>query len=241
MESIQHKEIFFFSDGNKLQGKLIFPLTNRAPLSVLFIHGGGKTIGDRQIAWQEHLAKNGFFTMSFFCRGVDKSEGSFEDGSLNNRLCDAEAALLFLRSTTKKEDENIIVIASSMGGHVACRLVQRHPKIKKLILQSAAAYGKEAENKKLDRSFTNTITKQNSWKNSPAFDALTDYKGEVMVVYSKQDSVIPQEIQKKYSSSAKITDTYILDTAHAMLRPNSENEQRSLHTLFSLSLKFLKD
>lgn len=61
------------------------------------------------------MAQNGYVSFSFDTRGVGGSSGRFEEGSLKNRLTDAQAAY----DKLSKFVDNIIVIGRSMGGHVA--------------------------------------------------------------------------------------------------------------------------
>lgn len=233
-----YKDVRFASDGYLLSATVIRPPGNKICPAVLFIHGGGLSIQDRHTPWLKYLARRGFVTLSFHSRGVDKSEGSFEDATLANRLRDAECALRFLEGIPKADVKNINIVASSMGAHVACRLIEKYPHIHKVLLQSAAAYNINAENKKLNHEFTSVIRKKNSWMGSPAFDALRKFRGKIMMVYGDRDTVIPEGVKKIYSSIVGEKGYVILEGSHRLLSPQNDAEKKIRDELFRLSSFF---
>lgn len=237
--SVIYKKIEFLSDDRLLKGTLTTP-TIKFRHIVLFIHGGGRQIRDRYHLWQTHLAEHGLPSLAFYCRGVEESQGGFSEGSLNNRLRDTEKALDFLHKNYGIEKNHVAVIASSMGGHVACRLVEKYPAIPVLVLQSAAAYAGEAEDKPLDNVFTKIIRKENSWFGSPAFDALSGYKGAVFITYGEHDHIIPDGVKNKYRSLVKKGYFYIIPQGgHTLLTPKSKDETDARDVLFQTSLEFI--
>lgn len=227
-----------FSSNPKLVGTLVYPKKNFNPPGVLMIHGGGLT-GARTIYknWQKFLARNGFSSFAFDCRGNGDSEGEFADSTLDNRLKDSLEALEEFKNSHHVNPENIVVVGTSMGGHTASRLIDKKPELKALILNSAAAYSIEAEDKKHDGEFTEVIRKQNSWKNSPAFESVSNFKGDVLVVYAENDLVIPKEIQNKYKD--QITDrsqaVIIPNIGHRFLKEENK-QQKKLQKLYLKSL-----
>jgi hypothetical protein len=238
--NINHQRISFFSDGNKLVGDLYFPPNVKKSPAVLFLHGGKNLINNRFEEWQKILCAAGFVSLSFHFRGVGKSEGKFEDGSLKNRLKDSLNALTFLRSQSIINIDKIAVEGSSMGGHIAARLIQKNPTIKVLILQSAAAYGTQTENKKLNNNFTKEISKKNNWFNSPVFSILKTYCGKVLIIYGERDEVIPSGVMKGYKESIKNGEYIIIKSGgHALLRPKNREEIKARSELFEQSRRFL--
>lgn len=238
--NVIHKEISFFSDGNKLVGHLYFPSNLKRFPAVLFLHGGKSLVNNRFEEWQKFLCAVGYVSLSFHFRGTGESEGRFEDGSLKNRLKDSLNALIFLKSLPIINGDKIALEGSSMGAHVAVRLIQKIPTIKVLILQSPAAYAVPAENKKLDNRFTAEIIKKNSWFNSPVFSILKVYRGKVLVIYGEQDKVIPSGVMKKYRESIKNGNFIIIKVGgHALLRPENREETKVRSELFEQSLGFL--
>lgn len=230
--------IYFTSDGNKLSANLYLP--QEATEGVLILHGGGKSSKDRFIVLQEFLASHDIASFAFNFRGVGDSEGTFENGSLDNRLDDAIDAL---HEFSKYIDTNrIYVIGSSMGGHVAAKLIEKEPHIPGLMLLYAAAYGKDAEDKKLNNAFTKEIHKDHNWDNSPAFSALENYAGNVLVVYGEHDAVIPQDVQQTYKKLIANKGTFLLlpHASHLLLSPQSKQEKQATEQAYAAILNFVE-
>jgi uncharacterized protein len=226
------------SDGLMLHGVACRPAT-AGGITVLFLHGGGTANAARYRAWQEFLAVSGIGSLALDFRGCGKSEGRFESGSLANRLRDAASAYDYL--SREWTDTNTIVIAgSSMGGHVASRLTGVRP-ASGLILQSAAAYGKQAEPLPLDETFTAEIRKPGNYADSPAIAAVNAFAGPVLCVYGGNDDVIPKTVQHAYMARAerlgraRVIHAY----GHTMLRPETDREKQGFLELLHESHRFL--
>jgi pimeloyl-ACP methyl ester carboxylesterase len=238
---VYSKNITFSSDGNILFGRLYAPTTTSMTPGVLFIHGAGKASSERYIAWQEYLAERGFSSLSFDVRGVGKSEGEFVESGLNKRLLDAESALQFFTTSGHVIPQQIAVAGNSMGAHVATMLVSKEPSIKALLLCCAAAYAPDAEDKKLDETFTHILRRENSWRDSLAFSRVEAYSGKVFVAYGDQDEVIPEGIQKRYLQlAARKGEGHILSgIGHAQLSPKNAMQEKARESLFGFSASFL--
>lgn len=228
---------FYFQSKNKLAGNLYLPAEiNSNTKGALILHGGAKTGKDRFKELQEFLGSHGVVSFAFDFRGIGESDGSLEDGSLNNRLDDAHSALEQL--TAIVSIENITIIGCSMGGHVAVRLLGKNKELNSVILLYSAAYGLEAEDKMLNEDFSNVIRKENSWKNSPVFPILEAYKGKVLVIYGENDTVIPKQVMESFRSITEKKGTYILlpHAAHVILSPqNVEQEKDKEYALREIS------
>lgn len=231
--------ITFLSDNLKLTGFLSYPKSKNLLPGVLFIHGGGRYTENLYASWQTYLCKHGYASMSFYCRGVGTSSGNFEDGSLSNRLKDAIAARSAFINTGIIDPEKLCFYGSSMGAHIAVRMVEKYPRTKKLILQSAAAYSRTAEDLPLNDQFTNEIRK-NNFRNSPVFPILKQYKGGTYIVYGENDTVIPKEVKELFRKSINIGEYQIIKNGvHKLLRPGNEPELKSRNVLYSSCVNFL--
>lgn len=237
----QSKKVEFASDGNKLSGTLYYPPGHKNSPGVIFLHGGGKSSKSRFSKWQKHLAEREICSLAFDFRGVGQSQGSFCDGSLNNRLLDAAYALDYFISTGFVKKERIAIVGASMGAPVAIRLAEIKGNVRALILLSPAAYAKEAEDKKLDETFTKVLRKENSWRNSSSFPALQKYKKPIALIYGDKDSVIPNEIKEKYESCFKKEDLYLRigNGRHNLLDPKNRTERKTLNLLIARLSEFL--
>lgn len=235
------EKVKFISEGIELTGSVCNPVGIVNPPGVLFLHGGGESSKERYRKWQDHLCRLGISSFAFDFRGAGESEGKFSDGSLSNRLVDAQSALSFFLSENLIDKNKIAVVGSSMGAPIALRLCLETEKIRALILVSPAAYSKEAENQPLTDSFTKVIQRKNSWQDSPSFQILRNYKGSVMIIYGSKDSVIPEGVKKKYKQCLGIGNFYevIENGSHTLLNPGNILEDEVFEELLKRSTKFL--
>jgi dienelactone hydrolase len=237
----QSRSVSFVSCGLTLTGFLTHPDRGVNFPSVLFIHGGGKYSENLYKSWQEYLSNNGFASLSFYCRGVGSSMGEFSDGGLMNRLSDAMAAYDFLRESGISDPKRICIYGSSMGAHVAVRLVEKYPDIKAIILQSAAAYSLRAEKLSLNEEFTAEIRNNQRFDESPVFSILERFKGVAFVVYGEDDSLIPKPVKELFRGSINIGSfTIIKGGTHKLLRPSNDVEMNARNELYRKGVDFLK-
>ncbi len=237
-----NKTITFLSPPNYLHGIINIPPKTR--IGVLFLHGGGQSTSSRYLTLQQEFSRARVASLAFDFRGCGQSQGKFEDGSLINRLMDAQNALneLILRSKISKS--KIYLWGSSMGGHIACRLAEENPEIGGIILQSAAAYSKESEILPLNPQFTQSIQKPQSWLSSPAFTSLENYFGKILVIYGQNDQVIPEPIKNRYQQIAENKDGHFFTLhlgSHQLLNPSNDREKSTFNQLANLTLNFLLD
>lgn len=208
---------------------------------VVFIHGGGRFNLERYAFLQHYFELHSIASLVFDCRGCGLSDGVFEESSLRNRMNDAEAALTYFQNLTSLPIQNIYVWGSSMGAHIASRLIDTNPQIAGVILQSGAAYGLEAEHLPMNEEFSAFIRKPDSWKNSPAFSTLEKFKGKLLVVYGADDALIPEGVKEHYRQLCKSQDDFIeLEGGiHTLLRPQNERQKKALVKLAEVAVKFI--
>lgn len=227
--------INFTSGKNKLVGNLILP--DRPNLGVLFLHGGEKSTKERFLELQELLHQENIASLAFDFQGVGESSGNFVTGSLNNRLRDAQTAFDKLQKYVK----NIVVVGSSMGGHLSLRLTGKR-KATGLILLYAAAYSKASENLALNETFTAELRKPASWKDSSAFRDLKNFLLPALVIYGEKDIVIPKDIQQTYQKNLNRQSKFVLlkEGAHLLLSPENEEEKQAKEQTYKEIIKFIK-
>ena len=205
------------------------------------MHGGGRANCKHYEYLQKLFRQKGIASLVFDFMGCGESEGEFEDGTLNQRIKDAHNVISYFLERTNLRINEIYLWGSSLGGHVACRLLENHY-VKGVILQSAAAYGKQAENAKFNDEFTKAIRKPDNWTNSPAFKKLKNFSGNILVVYGENDLVIPKGVMDRYH---QITDknrgkfVVIKNGLHALLKPDSRKGQEALVKLGEISSAYL--
>lgn len=213
-----------FNSTYQLVGNLFLP-HKKARIGVLCLHGGGTGNKERYAAFQAYLATSGIASFAFDFTGCGESEGSFQEGSLKQRLYDAQQAYDVFQNYV----EHIIIVGSSMGGHIAARLTETR-NTSQLILIYPAAYANEAEHIVLNNSFTRILRTQNSWENSLSFNALIRYTGKVLVFYGEEDTVIPKGVQNKYKQLVGKKGKFVIvpnaphSLFHVLMNPQSRQE-----------------
>jgi hypothetical protein len=89
------------------------------------------------------------------------------------------------------------LIGTSMGAHVAA-VLSPVLRPRNLVLFCPAAYPEEAT----DRPFDERLARPGPYADSPAFRALRDFEGDLLVVAAGMDAVIPREVPELYVESA---------------------------------------
>lgn len=233
------KQLEIESDNLHLHGVLATPDIS-IKKGVIFYHGGGHADAERYTAVQKYFANEGIASLAFSFRGCGKSEGNMMESTLNDRLVDAESALQVFKKITGLSENEIYLWGSSMGGHIACRLIPKHITIKGLILQSAAAYGLDAETQPFGPVFTKVINRINSWENSNAFTDLSVYPNPTLIIYGADDTVIPEGVKKCFKESAVQPQFHeIIGFGHPMLKPTTTIEKRAWKEMVKLAVNFI--
>lgn len=200
--------------------------------TIFFLHGGGNSSKARYRRLIERFDSDGVSAFAFTHHGH----------SLSERLQESEHELEQLKTRSHLGDNDIFLWGSSMGGHVAARLVANHPRLRGLILQSAAAYAQAAEIIPFGPHFTAAITLPHSWQDSLAFTSLSQYQGPVLVIYGAHDDVIPREVVDAYRLRAQQNGAfYLLNNAkHSLLRPTTDSEHLAWETMYRHALSFVR-
>lgn len=209
MFNSEFSEGYFPSNNLQLKYTFCLPVSTQNEIcpGVLLIHGATAARGKGRVIFrdlQQLLSQEGFASLAYDTRGVGESEGEFCESTLVNRLVDAENAQRFLMHNQSIDVKRLAALGLSMGGHIIARLVGLHPEqFKEVVLVNAAAYGPQAEDKKLKpyTEFTDTIRQNSNWQNSHAFVDLLKFRGIVVTADSECDEVIPQDVKDRYRLS----------------------------------------
>lgn len=231
---INKKKLIFTSDKHSLVGNLFHDTNNQTGL--LFLHGGGKATKERYTDLQEYLLQSNYSSFAIDFHGVGESEGTFENSTLEQRLRDGQEAYQEFR----KYVPNIIIVGCSMGGHIAARLTELID-ASGLILLYAAAYGKEAEDKLLNQTFTDVLRKENSWQDSPALLAVKNYTKSTLVMYGEHDTIVQKEVQNAYKAVLNKKGKFVTlpHASHLFLSPTNQKEEIAKHQAYQEITDFL--
>ncbi|WP_417198090.1 alpha/beta hydrolase [Bizionia sp.] len=166
--------------------------------TVLMLHGAGNSNKNRLIPLAKQLFENGLgiFCFDFSGQGCSTSN---KISSIQKKTDEAISALKYLNPKLK-----ITIIAFSMSGQVAINLMLSKYKnrIENLILFAPALYDKKALEVHFGVKFSKIIRKTNSWKNNNAPEALKNFQGKLLIFFSRNDNIIPEEIPEILINSA---------------------------------------
>lgn len=164
---------------------------------VLALHGGGASSRQGFKPLLQALAEGGSTGAAFDFIGQGESEGSLLGSSLAHRQ---EQALAVARHLGLQSP--VALLGSSMGGHVACTLIQALAP-RALVLFCPAAYASAAQQLAFGPAFQGALRATRHFDDSPALAELERFTGRLLLVYGSQDEVIPEAVQQHYLHRAR--------------------------------------
>lgn len=183
----------------RLAGTLITPST-KVP-GVLFVHGWGGS-QEQYRARAREIAGLGCASLIFDLRGHALTSGQYETVTRESNLQDVLAAYDVLVRTPMVDPDAIAVVGSSYGGYMAAILAARRP-VKWLALRVPALY-RDANWDKPKREL-HKGTELEVYRRSvvppdenQALRACADFRGDVLIVESEQDHIIPHTVITSY-------------------------------------------
>ena len=192
---MQEQEFQALCNGRALHGT-VFHRTSRQPPRTLALHGGGRSSRQGYRPLLTYLAGQGQSAAAFDFAGQGDSPGLMSDSSLNDRAAQALAVVERLGLQPP-----VSLIASSMGGHIACSLIP-HLAPAAMVLFCPAAYEAAAQPVAFGPAFQQVIRATTAFAASPAFSALDQFEGRLLLVLGEHDAVIPREVEHGYITRA---------------------------------------
>jgi pimeloyl-ACP methyl ester carboxylesterase len=175
--------------------------------SVVCLHGGGPTGRHSTKYLAAALQAKGKNVVRFDFSGQGGSTGEMAESSLAKRLAETQSVLDYIGL-----DDEISVIGTSMGGHIACALA-KEISIENLILFGPAAYTIKAWDVAFGSGFTEIIREENSFLDSDIVDLLRDFSGNALCFIGSDDEIIPDrvvDIYKKALSHCSVFEAYTI-------------------------------
>jgi len=166
----------------------------------LVLHGAGKSSRTRFTRLRQSLNAHGIPSASFDFIGHGDTGGSLLNSSLRERT--EQAAAVIRHACT----EPLTLIAASMSAHTAIKLTEQFA-VANLVLLVPAVYTPGGYDLPFGPAFSAAIRVPGSWRNSDAFDILSSFKGNLLVVAAEADDVIPFEVVEKIHASASSAKT----------------------------------
>jgi esterase/lipase len=232
------KKITFRVNEDRLKGTLFYPSAAKDNYpGILFIHGWTST--EKGYAeYSETLNKLGFACMTFDLRGHGNSDGDIKIQTRQEFLEDTIAAYDYLAQSERIDKDDITVVGSSFGSYLAALLTQHRP-IKRLILRVPANYPNgntsEPQSKYSDQV---EILKWRFEVKRPedtlALRALNDFTGDVLVVESEKDEIIPHQTVVNYINSvndkSKLGHVVMVGAPHTLNNPKLRKDYLDIIT-----------
>ncbi len=184
--------------GNETLVGNLFTLSDEDKAKVVFLHGGGNGSKDARYYMQEKLLERGISSFAFDFSGHGESSGEISSSSLEKRFVEAKESIEKFLSV----DEGICICGSSMGGHIAIKLLELFS-VNSLILIAPAIYSKQAFNIDFDKGFTEELRRNGSFRDNDTMELINKYDGNLLLILGEKDKVIPKEIVQLMSDNVR--------------------------------------
>lgn len=196
---------------------------------VLFVHGWGGH-QEQDIARAHEVVGLGCICLTFDLRGHRRLEHQRETVTRPQNLSDIVAAYDTLVDVHGVDPGSIAVVGSSYGGYLACLLTLCRS-VRWLALRAPALYKDaqwEAPKRQLHRdpdfaAFRRGVVPA---AENRALAACAAFRGDVLIVESEQDDIIPQAVIKNYtvacSGARSLTARIISGADHSLSSPQMQ-------------------
>lgn len=229
----QDRTIDIEVDGVSIAGTLVAPST-RLP-GVLFVHGWGGS-QEQYLARAREVAALGCICLTFDLRGHALTKGQNETVTRESNLHDVLAAYDVLSQHPDVDPDAIAVVGSSYGGYMAAILTGLRP-VRWLALRVPALYrdeGWDLPKRQLHKGddlevYRRTVLPADD---NRALRGCAAFKGDVLIVESENDAVIPHPVITSYveacAKARSLTYRVISGADHGL---SDEASQRAYSTL----------
>lgn len=194
------KQVEFKVGNETLRGSLFIPKGNGPFPGVVFYHGRGSS-RKRYLEISKRFADRGFVALAFDFRGCGESDGNFPNQTQRMGIDDARAGLNFLLN--QNVDKNRIgIMGTSYGGFVAAILMSEFDYIKSLVLRAPAIFPEEIMDINVDDLRIYSYIERDKWLSSIAYDGISNFKGNLLVIQEEKDEVVKSWIVQNYYDRA---------------------------------------
>jgi pimeloyl-ACP methyl ester carboxylesterase len=178
---------------HRLAGDRLTPPTTVG--TALILHGAGQSKAAGFAELRAYLAARHIETLVFDCIGHGKTGGAQLGTTLSERV-DQLAAVAQELGTRP-----FTLMGFSMGAYVAMKAATALG-ASGLCLAIPAAYAAQAYDVPFGPRFSAVLRAPRSWEHSDAFDLVSTYTGDLLVVSAEHDQAIPHEIPQTYVKRA---------------------------------------
>lgn len=217
------------TEGGTIAGTVIMPAT-KLP-GVLFVHGWGGSQQQYHMRARE-VAALGCVCMTFDLTGHAGTSAQYETVSRNRNLADVLAAYDMLIRHPEVDRNAIAVVGSSYGGYLAAVLSELRP-VRWMAFRAPALYmdsGWDSPKRQLhkDQDLVAYRRKVVAPDTNRALRACTNFKGDILVVSSEHDAIVPKTAVLSYVDAcvqaSSITYRELKNADHGL---SSEDSQRA--------------
>jgi dienelactone hydrolase len=172
--------------------------------AVLFVHGWGGT--QRRDIWKARmLARQGCISLTFNLRGHGGTRSERDRVTRAHSLEDVRATYDFLVAQPGVDPERVALVGSSYGAYIAVLLTAER-KVRWLALRAPAIYkdaGFDRPKRQLNMEADLRAYRQSALApaDNRALAVAARFHGDVLVVESEQDGVIPHQVVANYLSA----------------------------------------
>ncbi len=208
-------------EGQAICGTVVEP-RRRLP-AVLFVHGWGGS-QEQYLARAREVAALGCVCLTFDLRGHVETRNQKEIVSREDNLRDVHAAYDFLARQPNVDPGAMAVVGSSYGGYLAAILTTSRP-VRWLALRVPALY-KDSDwdvpkrRLKREQDLEAYRRKPVHAAESRALRACAAFEGDVLIVESQHDTVVPHQVLANYRDACtrarSLTYRVIDDADHAL-------------------------
>lgn len=205
-------------------------------VDLLILHGAGTSNRERYLPIRQKLAQFGLTSLAFDFIGHGETSGALANSSLESRTRQALAVV-----STRQCRSPLMILGASMGAYNAIKLTE-HCQVSLLILIAPAVYTPKAYFLPFGDEFSQVIRSQNSWVDSDAWQIVSKYSGDLLLLVPENDTVIPAEIPKRLLDSAtksRKREMLIVPDAPHPLAVHLSNSPDKLNMIIKKILSFM--
>lgn len=225
------QSVTFDSKGRSLEAVLFPPEEPKDKNPAVFFVHGWTSQKENYFRRAEALARLGYVALAFDLSGQGRSPGKVQDFSRQDHLNDALGAFDFLASRRDVDSNGIGICGVSYGAYLAAIATGLRP-MRWLAMRVPALYpdagfrvptaGLIDQKPDIFKSWRGQTLKTNK-----ALHAVSRYSGQILLVQSGQDEVIPPQTIEAYVAAAdpaRLTHAVMPDADHAIYSERWENE-----------------
>jgi hypothetical protein len=197
------QKIEITNTGQRMNGTLFVPTSQDKSPGVIFFHGLTSSEA-RYVGMAERLLENGIAALTINLRGHGTSEGVLSSLSLMDSISDAIAAYDFFAVQSGVDASRIGICGSSYGATLAAAVTAKRA-VKSLLLRAPAAYTDAMIAMNFDdlmKQEDDVFKSMNDLESTRAIQDVSTFRGNLFVVASENDDIIPLKIPEAYFNAA---------------------------------------